>query len=114
MGKSLLEMRFALILQEMGWTKFFEREVRFDPERRWRIDFCDVANKIAVEIVGGTFVQGGHSRGVGAKDDREKYNRLTVLGYRLLQYGQMSEMQEFKSDYPELLHTIHKKKVKRV
>jgi hypothetical protein len=105
--KSMLEVRFELILKEMKWDHLFVREYRFDPERKWRGDFVDTTNKICIEIVGGTFMNGGHSRGVGARDDREKYNRLTTMGYRLLLYGQMSEMQEFKTDYPELLHQIH-------
>ncbi|HEY3620730.1 MAG TPA: hypothetical protein VGK96_28335 [Candidatus Sulfotelmatobacter sp.] len=41
---------------------------------------------ILVEIEGGTWSQGRHSRGYGMAKDAEKYNRATILGYRILRY----------------------------
>ncbi len=56
----------------------FVKEHRFDPERRWRLDFFlpDVA--CGIEIEGGLFIHGGHSRGKDYEDDLEKYNTATA------------------------------------
>lgn len=53
-------------------------------KRKWRVDWCFMNEKIVVEVEGGVFVQGRHSRGAGMLKDMEKYNTLACLGYRLL------------------------------
>jgi very-short-patch-repair endonuclease len=42
---------------------------------------------IAVEIEGGVFTSGGHSRGKGYEKDCEKYNAAVKLGWRVLRYS---------------------------
>jgi len=59
-------------------------EYRFHETRKWRIDWCFVAEKIALEVEGGMFIAGRHSRGAGAVKDMEKYNTLACMGYRLI------------------------------
>lgn len=59
-------------------------EYRVVPTRRWRFDFAFPDKLIAVEIEGGTWVQGRHSRGVGIEKDCEKYAEATILGWRIL------------------------------
>ena len=79
------EEEFALHCQVKGIT--VEREYRFDTNgRRWRFDFAIPAKKIAIEIEGGTWIQGRHSRGSGYESDLTKYNRAAVLGWRILRY----------------------------
>ena len=52
------------------------------PERRWRFDFAWPRDGyIALEIEGGVFVAGRHSRGAGMLKDMEKYNAATVRGW---------------------------------
>ena len=63
------------------------REWRFHPERKYRFDFAFLHEKIAVEIEGGVFVFGGHSRGKGFEKDCEKYNLAVKLGWRILRYS---------------------------
>lgn len=63
-----------------------EREFRFDPNRRWRLDFAFRDKMLAVEVEGGLWIAGRHSRGSGMGKDFEKYNRATILGWRLLRY----------------------------
>jgi hypothetical protein len=63
-----------------------EPEYKFHPSRRWRIDFAWPALKLAVEIEGGIWNQGRHTRGSGVKGDMEKYNTLAVMGWRLLRF----------------------------
>ena len=62
-----------------------EREYRFC-ERKWKVDFAFPMHHLAVEIEGGTWTAGRHSRGAGYEKDLEKYNRLTLMGWRLLRF----------------------------
>lgn len=59
-------------------------EYRFHPVRRWRFDWAFIAQKLAVEVEGGVFIQGRHSRGAGMVKDMEKYNAATTAGWRIL------------------------------
>lgn len=61
-------------------------ELRFAPPRRWRFDLAWVDQKLAVEIEGGAWVNGRHSRGRGFESDAEKYNAATLAGWRLLRF----------------------------
>lgn len=85
MGKSKLETLFALqaALLELPPP---EREFRFHPERRWRIDFAWPGVMLAVEIEGGIWTGGRHTRGAGVLGDMEKYNALSMAGWRLLRF----------------------------
>ena len=58
-------------------------EVRFAPPRRWRLDFAWPKQKVALEVEGGIWIQGRHSRGKGMLGDMEKYNRASALGWRI-------------------------------
>ena len=59
-------------------------EYRFAPPRKWRADWAFLREKIMVEIEGGAWVQGRHTRGSGFVRDLEKYNRMAIMGYRLI------------------------------
>lgn len=59
------------------------REYKFDTERRWRFDFAWVDRRVAMEVEGGIWVNGGHSRGKGFTSDCEKYNKATLDGWRV-------------------------------
>ena len=64
-----------------------EREFKFHETRRWRFDFAFVAEKIAVEIEGGIWNGGAHTRGNHFESDCEKYNTATIMGWRVLRYS---------------------------
>lgn len=59
-------------------------EYRFEPKRRWRLDWAWPDRKVALEVEGGVWIRGRHSRGAGMVKDMEKYNALAVAGWRLL------------------------------
>jgi hypothetical protein len=61
-----------------------EREWKFDAKRRWRFDFAWPERMVALEVEGGVWTGGRHTRGAGFVKDIEKYNRAAVLGWRLL------------------------------
>jgi very-short-patch-repair endonuclease len=63
-----------------------EPEYRFDASRRWRFDRAWLVSRIAVEIEGGTWIKGRHSRGAGMRADAEKYNAATLQGWRVLRF----------------------------
>ena len=60
------------------------REHRFHPERRWRFDLAFVEQKFAIEVDGGTWINGRHSRGTGYEKDCEKVAEAIALGWRVL------------------------------
>ena len=60
------------------------REFKFHPKRKWRFDFCWISLKLAVEIQGGTWNNGGHVRGKQFASDCEKFNEAQILGYAVL------------------------------
>jgi very-short-patch-repair endonuclease len=58
-----------------------EREHRFHPIRKWRFDFAWPAHKFAVEVEGGGWTNGRHTRGSGFESDLEKYQAAMLLGW---------------------------------
>lgn len=58
-----------------GW----EAEYQFAPPRRWRFDFAWPKERVALEVEGGVFAGGRHTRGVGFEKDCEKYSRAAIL-----------------------------------
>lgn len=59
-------------------------EHRFAPPRRWRFDFAWPDYMIALEVEGGAWIQGRHTRGSGFVKDLEKYREAACLGWRVL------------------------------
>jgi len=60
------------------------RELKFHPTRKWRVDFAWPDYRLVVEVEGGIHSGGRHVRGTGFEKDVEKYNNLTILGWKLL------------------------------
>ncbi len=65
----------------------FEQEYKFHPKRHWKADFHITGTKILVEVEGGIWTGGRHTRGKGFIHDMEKYNAATVLGYQVLRFS---------------------------
>lgn len=73
------EKAFAFMWKALGGPAL-KREVTFC-ERKWRFDFAHVETKVAVEIEGGVWSGGRHTRGKGYIEDCTKYNRASELGW---------------------------------
>ena len=106
MRKSEIVDLFAKQLEKENLQ--FAREHRFHPVRRWRFDFTasdkfldqeafdrffkgvpDWAHPqkcIAIEIEGGIWTRGRHTRGSGFIKDCEKYNTATAMGWRVFRF----------------------------
>lgn len=85
--KSRLEADFAAHYALLGADlPALKQEYIFHPTRRWRFDFAIVSLKIAIEVEGGVYSNGRHTRGKGFIEDCYKYNAAAVLGWRVLRY----------------------------
>lgn len=61
-----------------------EKEYRFC-DRGWRFDYCIPALKIAIEYEGGIFMEkSGHNTARHYTKDSDKYNRASVLGWKVI------------------------------
>ncbi|MCK4815094.1 hypothetical protein KA005_04930, partial [bacterium] len=63
----------------------YAREYKFHPVRKWRFDFA-LKDRVAVEIEGGIWAQGRHTRGSGFIKDAEKYNTAAAMGWRVFRF----------------------------
>ena len=59
------------------------KEYRFYKPRMWRFDYALPAHKIAIEVEGGVWTRGRHTRPVGFLNDITKYNTAALCGWRL-------------------------------
>ena len=59
-------------------------EFQFAPPRKWRFDYCWYNDMIALEVEGGAWTKGRHTRGKGFLADIEKYNEAALMGYLVL------------------------------
>ena len=62
-------------------------EYQFHPQRKWRFDFAWPLHLYALEIDGGVWTQGRHTRGSGWIKDAEKFNAAALLGWKVLRYS---------------------------
>ena len=76
---SAAEETMALHLRALNIE--FVREYRFDAVRRWRFDFAIPSRMIAVEVEGGQWTGGRHTRGAGFEADLEKYQAALRQGW---------------------------------
>ena len=89
---STAELLLAVQLEQAGIP--YVREYRFAPPRRWRADFLVMPTTalgyydpgVLIEIDGGSWVAGRHTRGKGFEAYMDKLNAAALLGYRVLRF----------------------------
>ncbi|WP_347473246.1 DUF559 domain-containing protein (plasmid) [Acinetobacter thermotolerans] len=86
-GKVESEGEQTLSLQLKALKIEFEREFQFFPKRKWRADFHLVGKKILIEVEGGIWSGGRHTRAKGYLGDMEKYNAATMMGYQVIRFS---------------------------
>ena len=59
-------------------------EYCFHPTRKWRLDIAWPEERVVLEVQGGIFIQGRHSRGAALLKEWEKLNTLAGMGWRVL------------------------------
>ena len=64
-----------------------EREYRFHPLRKWRIDYYHAPTYTGIELEGGLYSEGRHIRAAGYQSDIEKYNAAAMQGITVLRLG---------------------------
>jgi very-short-patch-repair endonuclease len=93
----------AAIFVKMVKTQFgldIVPEYRFHGQRQWRIDYAIPGHRVAIEVEGGRFkkreytdkqtgekittIGGRHNSGTGFRNDMDKYNQLSCLGWLLI------------------------------
>jgi len=82
---SQLEDLFAFQLDACGLGGYV-REAQIIPHRKYRYDFYYPEANLCIEIQGGVWSNGAHSRPTGITRDYEKANLCVQHGFRLLQF----------------------------
>lgn len=77
------ERTFETQLRQIGASGWV-REHQFDASRMWRFDFAWLDLLVAVEVEGGTWSAGRHSRGSGFESDCVKYAEAVIAGWLVL------------------------------
>lgn len=73
------EYRFAAI--HVGMGKGLRQRLTDANLQDWRFDRADPKTKVAVELEGGTWTNGRHTRPAGFDGDARKYNAAAILGW---------------------------------
>jgi hypothetical protein len=77
----LAEMVEANLVDMPGYDK----EVTFHPVKKWRFDYAWLDLKVALEVHGGVFANGRHTRGKGFTEDKVKMNNAQLLGWIVIE-----------------------------
>lgn len=87
-GERVISEGEAALVQQLKALKIgFEQEYQFHPSRKWRADFYLTGTRILIEVEGGIWSGGRHTRGKGYIGDMEKYNAATMMGYQVLRFS---------------------------
>jgi len=111
MNKPFLKPHKATAIPDEVWKAYKIpppiREFKFHPMRKWRFDFAWPSYWVAVEIDGGIWTNGGHVRGKGFNNDREKSNAAVELGWKVLYYTpQNIDFEQIKRILENTFHKI--------
>jgi hypothetical protein len=80
---SKLELKFINLWQQLHPSIKLISEVKLIPNRRFRFDFVHMDSKTAIELNGGNFINGRHTRPVALNNEYEKMNLALLNGYQV-------------------------------
>ncbi|WP_156189684.1 DUF559 domain-containing protein [Acinetobacter indicus] len=87
-GAKMESVGEAALIQQLRALKIeFVQEFKFHTARKWRADFHISNTKLLIEVEGGIWSNGRHTRGKGYLGDMEKYNTATMMGYQVLRFS---------------------------
>jgi hypothetical protein len=100
MARCVIDLENAVDVLDLGLKAagmYFKREQRFAiiRDRQFRFDFGNSDFFLAIEVEGGIWKRGRHTRPKGYIRDLEKYNLAAELGWTVLRY---SSVQAFTLD----------------
>lgn len=78
-----LEAAFDSLWAQLGYPPIWTPEYRFAPPRRFRFDRALPSVRVAVELDGGVWSHGRHTRGAGYQRDSEKANLAAAAHWRV-------------------------------
>ncbi len=76
---------FTLLLRQRIGVECV-KEYRFHSTRKWRFDYAFPSIRVAIEIDGGIWINGRHTRPSGFLGDMEKFNAAATLGWVVLKF----------------------------
>jgi very-short-patch-repair endonuclease len=80
--ESALSVKFRRLWAELDGPELMPEAVFAHP-RKWRFDFLHIGSRVAIELDGGVFTRGRHTRGSGFVKDCEKMNMATACNFRV-------------------------------
>ena len=78
--------------------QFIIKEYQFLKDRKFRFDYAIPKWQVAVEIEGGVYVRGAHTRPTRYISDCEKYNLAQLNGWIVIRYADEKQMMNLVSD----------------
>jgi very-short-patch-repair endonuclease len=84
-GMRTHEILMGVHLKELKLDYF--RECPFHDRRNWRFDFAVPSHMLALEIDGGIYTQGRHTRGVGFQEDLTKMQEAACLNWTVIRFS---------------------------
>jgi very-short-patch-repair endonuclease len=89
------------------WTALYPEidltaEVKLIPKRRFRFDYVHEPSKVAIEINGGNWVKGRHTRPQALSDEYEKVLLANLEGYTVLFVSE----KQINQDYLEKIKQV--------
>lgn len=83
MSQSNLENQFITLWESLFPEIKLDTEVKLIPQRRFRFDFVHRLSKVAIEINGGNWSRGRHTRASALLSEYEKINLAQMEGYQI-------------------------------
>lgn len=77
----------AYRLTQRPYCRACESWHEYRHDRNWRVDFAWPDRRLIVEVEGGVYTGGRHTRPSGFVKDIEKYNALTEAGWKVLRFS---------------------------